>query len=187
VVITGDLLDAPPIKLRAYIPILQQLRPPGGVFVVSGNHDFYSGPFEFQAYIRQAGFQLVDNDIVTVDGIQIAGLPDETAGQFGYPIDTLETLLQRLSPELPAILLRHQPVEIEKAADHGAIILKLSGHTHNGQMVPWNWVVRIRYGKFTYGLNKVKDMFAYTTNGTSTWGPPFRLFKPCEIVAFELS
>lgn len=185
VVITGDLLDTTSDRIAHYIPILQRLRPKLGVYVVSGNHDFYTGYTTFATFVSACGFQNIDNTLVQCKGLQIAGLPDESAKHFGIPNKSLTELLAQGDPTLPTVLLRHQPVDIPRAATYPQILLTLSGHTHNGQIFPFGWVVRLRYGRYTYGPNRIGHMLAYTTNGTSGWGPPFRLFQPPEIVIFE--
>jgi hypothetical protein len=63
--------------------------------------------------------------------------------------------------------------------------LMLSGHTHNGQLWPFNYLVKTRY-KYLSGLYKINNMNLYVSRGTGTWGPRMRLWKPGEISVFIL-
>jgi len=93
----------------------------------------------------------------------------------------MEKVLNSLEINSPSILLFHEPRDIE-AAKNAGITLQLSGHTHMGQLWPFNYITYLIYGKYHYGLHNEGDYSIYTTNGAGTWGPPMRLFKPSEIV-----
>jgi predicted MPP superfamily phosphohydrolase len=84
----------------------------------------------------------------------------------------------------PRILLAHQPRSARAAADAG-YQLQLSGHTHGGQFWPWNFFVRLQQ-PFTAGLDRLKDMWVYTSSGTGYWGPPNRFGIPSEITRLRL-
>ena len=101
----------------------------------------------------------------------------------GHAQEAFRRALQQMNLERtrPAILLSHVPQYYDVAEEAG-ISLKLSGHTHYGQVFPWNWVARRVHGKFVYGLNQFKRMLVYTTSGVGTWGPPMRLATRAEIV-----
>ena len=62
----------------------------------------------------------------------------------------------------------------------------LSGHTHNGQLMPFNLLVRLQfkavYGRYDNGQNQ-----AYVSSGAGTWGPPMRLGTQNEIIHLTLS
>jgi predicted MPP superfamily phosphohydrolase len=61
----------------------------------------------------------------------------------------------------------------------------LSGHTHGGQFLPWNFVVRLQQ-PFVAGLHRLRDLWVYTSRGTGYWGPPKRLGAPAEISLLRL-
>jgi predicted MPP superfamily phosphohydrolase len=82
------------------------------------------------------------------------------------------------------VLLAHQPRTAFAAAEAG-FDLQLSGHTHGGQFVPWNFVVRLLQ-PFTAGLNRLGNLWIYTSRGTGYWGPPNRLGVPSEITRLRL-
>ena len=82
------------------------------------------------------------------------------------------------------MLLAHQPRQVRRAAKHG-VDLQLSGHTHGGQFLPWNFLVRLQQ-PFTAGLHRWRAMWVYTSRGTGYWGPPKRLGAPSEIAVLRL-
>jgi predicted MPP superfamily phosphohydrolase len=82
------------------------------------------------------------------------------------------------------VLLAHQPRSAE-AAEVAGFDLQLSGHTHGGQFLPWNFLVRLQQ-PFTAGLNRWRRMWVYTSRGTGYWGPPKRFGAPSEITLLRL-
>jgi hypothetical protein len=81
----------------------------------------------------------------------------------------------------PSILLAHRPVNLSVAEEEG-ISLQLSGHTHGGQIWPWNLLVSRIYGRFGHGLSRLGKLQVYTSYGAGTWGPPLRVGTKSEIV-----
>ena len=63
--------------------------------------------------------------------------------------------------------------------------VQLSGHTHGGQIWPWNFFVRLQQ-PFTAGLERVGRMWLYISRGTGYWGPPMRFGIPSEITRITL-
>ena len=82
------------------------------------------------------------------------------------------------------MLLAHQP-RSAPAAEAAGFDLQISGHTHGGQFLPWNFFVRMQQ-PFTSGLHRVNEMLVYISRGTGYWGPPIRLGAPSEITLLRL-
>jgi predicted MPP superfamily phosphohydrolase len=82
------------------------------------------------------------------------------------------------------LLLAHQPRSAAAAAEAG-FDLQLSGHTHGGQFLPWNFFVRLQQ-PYTAGLHRLKQLWVYTSRGTGYWGPPLRFGAPSEITCLRL-
>ena len=61
----------------------------------------------------------------------------------------------------------------------------LSGHTHDGQIWPFGYLVRLTY-PLLGGRYRVGGMTAIVCRGTGTWGPRMRLWRPSEIVRVTL-
>jgi uncharacterized protein len=103
--------------------------------------------------------------------------------QFGESDDPVERALAGRPPGA-TVFLCHSPWEAERAAEHG-VDLMLSGHTHNGQIWPFTYLVRLMYPYVT-GRFAVNSMTLIVSRGTGFWGPPMRLFLPAEIVVVTL-
>ena len=63
--------------------------------------------------------------------------------------------------------------------------LMLCGHTHGGQIWPFNLFVRLAYPHLA-GVYRVGAMTQVVSRGAGFWGPPMRLFAPADIVRVRL-
>ena len=61
----------------------------------------------------------------------------------------------------------------------------LSGHTHNGQIFPFNFLVRLQF-KYIYGFFKKDKSNLYVTSGAGCWEPKMRLGTFNEIIIINL-
>src|SRR5207249_11272123 len=119
-------------------------------------------------------------------GIATAGVTDHPAHQFD-PAQRSDPSAAIAGAPIDAsvkILLAHQPRSAFAAAPAG-FDLQLSGHTHGGQFLPWNFFVRLQQ-PFTAGLHRLGNLWFYTSRGTGYWGPPKRLGAPSEITDLRL-
>lgn len=178
VVITGDVIDDDMPGLKIFVPALKAIRTKHGVFAVAGNHDHYSGLGNMFELEREGGVRILVNEKVTVGGaIELLGVDDEDPVVMARYRSFLEHNLN--GSVLPVVLLKHRPTMFDMAADAG-VFLQLSGHTHAGQIPPMDLIVRLVF-KYPYGLYKRGSSYIHTSCGTSTWGPPMRLFSRSEI------
>ena len=115
--------------------------------------------------------------------LDLAGVNDVTGRSYGDGPDFGAALAGR-DPSRPVVLLAHQPVQVRDAARHG-VDLQLSGHTHGGQIVPFNLVVRA-VQPIVSGLATIDGTQVYVTCGAGFWGPPVRVGAPPEISLVEL-
>jgi hypothetical protein len=189
VVATGDLVDAQMDRLNNLADMLTQLNPPLGKFAITGNHEFYAGIRQSESFLRAAGFNLLRNEGLKLDGLlKIVGV-DDPAGKRRYPENSVvgkeeKILLADSDSERFTLLLKHRP-RVEKES-LGRFDLQLSGHTHGGQIFPFNLITRLFYSKQT-GLHRLgKGSLLYVSRGTGTWGPPMRFLSPPEVTLIEL-
>ncbi len=187
VVITGDLVDGSVAELKDHVAPLADIRAKDGVFFVTGNHEYYSGADAWIAHLATLGIRVLRNERVSVGGaggFDLAGVDDHSAkGWKGHGEDVPGAVAGR-DPSRALVLLAHQPLTTFEAAKH-KVDLVLSGHTHGGQMVPWNHAVKLQQ-PFVAGLYRHEGTQVYVSRGTGYWGPPMRVGAPAEITEIEL-
>ncbi|MGD0211204.1 MAG: metallophosphoesterase [Desulfomonilia bacterium] len=182
---TGDLVDGQIDSLAGLAEALQEIQPRYGKYAITGNHEFYAGLPQALDITRRAGFTVLRNEAVTVGGINIAGVDDPTGKYFGLskglPEEELLSLLPR---DKFTLLLKHQPsVRINSL---GLFDLQLSGHTHNGQIFPFRYLVKLFFSHITGWYDLPKGSHLYVSRGTGTWGPPIRFLSPPEVTVIDL-
>ena len=181
VVATGDLLDAQRNHLADLVHPWLELTPPLGKFAVVGNHETYVGRSNSLEFLQAAGFRTLLNELVSVNGIQLAGVTDPAWGERAADIDTLNGA----DPDRVTILLKHRPWVEAAALEH--FTLQLSGHAHRGQIFPFNILTGFAYPMQDGLYRLAASTWLYTSRGTGTWGPPMRLFAPPELTLIELT
>lgn len=190
VAITGDLVDGSVEQLREHVAPLAELRAKHGVYFVTGNHEYYSGAEDWCRELGRLGIRVLRNEHVRIRegdaSFDLAGVDDYSAHRFGrgHGAD-LRRALEGRDPERELVLLAHQPRQVFEAERLG-VGLQLSGHTHGGQIFPWNFFVRLQQPVVS-GLARFGRALVYVSNGTGYWGPPMRLGAPAEITEITLT
>ncbi|HTO68364.1 MAG TPA: metallophosphoesterase [Myxococcota bacterium] len=188
VCVTGDLVDGPAHHIADEVAPFGALRGRHGVFFVTGNHDHYSGANDWVAVVERLGFTALRNRHVQIRGeagaFTLAGVDDHRGGFGDGQREDLGRALDGRDPELPLVLLAHDPSTFKRASQKG-VDLQLSGHTHGGQIWPFRYLVRLAV-PFVAGRYRRGDAELYVSRGTGFWGPPMRLFAPAEITELTL-
>lgn len=119
----------------------------------------------------------------TVDGLQIIGIDYS----FNTDFDLEKAILKQVNYDQgkPSILLFHVPKNTDLAKAAG-IDLQLSGHTHDGQLWPFNYVAKWAFRGYNYGLFTTGDFSLIVNGGAGSWGPPMRTAARSEIVKITL-
>jgi len=184
-VLTGDIVDGGVKELEAHSEPLSKLGPKGSVFFSPGNHDYYSGFYEWQPALEQLGMKVLLNrgELVKfgTGSVWVAGVTDPVASQKP---DAIAASLGGEKADF-RLLLSHRP-ELAEAAEKAGFHLQLSGHTHGGQFFPWTYVAK-RFHEFYLGLMKQGTMWVYVSPGTGSWGPPIRLGTTPEVTLVTLT
>ncbi|GAA3695330.1 metallophosphoesterase [Nonomuraea antimicrobica] len=193
VAIVGDLVDGSVAQLGALARPLRHLESRYGAYFVTGNHEYFApeGPGEWIEELGELGVRSLRNERVEIRHqgavLDLAGVNDVGGAPTGDGPDFGKALGGR-SAEVAAgrstVLLAHQPIQIDEAARHG-VDLQLSGHTHGGQIAPFNLVVGLQQ-PVVAGLARVNGVQVYVTRGAGFWGPPVRVGAPPEITMLEL-
>lgn len=181
--ITGDLYDGSKADLEDLVAPWKELSPPFGAYFVTGNHEEFSDRRKYLQAVAGAGIQVLNNEKVTIDGLQLVGVHDR---ELGNP-DQLRSILEAsgIDRDRASILLAHVPQRLAISEEAG-ISLQLSGHTHGGQIFPFTWITQRIFREYTYGLKRFRDLMVYTSSGAGTWGPPMRVGTQSEIVLIRL-
>ena len=185
IVLTGDLVDGSVEQLRDAVAPLGELRAPHGVYLVTGNHEYYAGATAWVDHFGTLGLRVLRNERVEIArggaAFDLAGIDDHGAKRFtaGHGPDLARALAGR-DPARAVVLLAHQPRQVRVAARHD-VDLQLSGHTHGGQVWPWHYIVSLQQGGLLAGRYTVGGTQLYVSRGPSYWGPPVRVGAPPEI------
>ncbi len=189
ILLAGDILDEDvgPVIHRDLGSAINKLSAPLGVYGVTGNHEYIGGIAKATNYLTSHGIHLIRDSVIKINNsFYLAGREDLNIDRFsGKKRKSVDELLKNTGNGLPVILLDHQPFNLEKAAAAGAD-LQLSGHTHHGQLWPFNFITRAVY-TISRGLGEVDGMKVYVSNGIGTWGPPMRLGSRPEIVQMKVT
>jgi predicted MPP superfamily phosphohydrolase len=179
VFLPGDLFDGTHGDLDRLAAPLKQLKPPLGVYFSTGNHEEFTDPIHYIEAIARAGIRVLGNELVTVDGVQVAGVFYHSSSSPLRMKAALDGM--HLDRERPSILLNHAPTRLPTVEQAG-FNLQFSGHTHGGQFLPFTWITKSIYGRFTSGLHRFGALQVYTSSGAGTWGPPLRIGTRPEVV-----
>lgn len=202
VAIVGDLVDGTVAELGPLAAPLRSLESRYGAYFVTGNHEYYTanGPREWIDELDSLGVRSLRNERVEINHagavLDLAGVND-LAGQESDDGPDMAKALANRDPDRPVVLLAHQPVQVRQAVEFG-VDLQLSGHTHGGQMAPFNLLVPLqqpvvagltafaRPGSAAIGDTRPDVTHVYVTRGAGSWGPPVRVGAPPEITLIEL-
>lgn len=184
ILLPGDIMDD---NTEAYLaenmrPHLEKLKAPLGVYATLGNHDFFGHQQQIAEEIRKAGIHLLtDQSAVINNEIVIIGRNDEM--MINRP-DTVQ-LLKEVDTTLPLFLLDHRPSEIAENSQL-PIDIQVSGHTHNGQIFPANFITNALY-RLAHGYEKINGGHFFVTSGYGFWGVPFRLGSQSEVYIIDVT
>jgi len=182
VFIAGDVYDGTAVRAHELAAPWSKLTAVLGAYFVAGNHEELANDAEFLQAMTDSGVRVLNNEKVTVEGMQIVGVHfRDSASDKSFRAVLQNAAVDR---DRASILLTHAPDRVGISEEEG-ISLQLSGHTHGGQFIPFTWITSRLYGKFVYGLQRLGKMLVYVSYGAGTWGPPLRVGTTPEIVLIQ--
>lgn len=188
ILLVGDTFDEDlgPVIRNNMGEQLATLKAKYGVYAVTGNHEYYGNAIEAVNYLQSHGITVLQDTAITISGvINIVGRNDRQSTRFlGKERKSLEELATEVDPKLPSILMDHQPFNLEEAEKNN-MTLQLSGHTHNGQLWPFNYITSAMF-ELSSGYLQKGNTHYYVSNGYGTWGPPVRIGNRPEIVVVTI-
>jgi predicted MPP superfamily phosphohydrolase len=189
VLLAGDVFDEDlgPVIQNNMGDLLKNLRAKQGIYAILGNHEFFGNADAAQKYLENHNITVLRDSTVTLqNGITIVGREDITGQRMnGKPRKSIEKLLAGIDTEKPVFMLDHQPYKLAEVARH-KIDLQVSGHTHHGQMWPFNYITSAMF-EISRGYGKINDTHFYVSSGFGTWGPPIRTNSRSEIIVLEIT
>ncbi|MDR1718642.1 MAG: metallophosphoesterase [Dysgonamonadaceae bacterium] len=183
VVIDGDLIDYSlhPLLETGMDEQLRRIVAPKGVYLIPGNHDYKGDPQQNFDWIRQAGMTILKDSVVNIDNQFLLAGRDDRSRTGRLP---MEALVKQDGDVKPVVLCAHQPGDLPDASRCG-VFLAVCGHTHAGQVFPFNLLERLVYIK-AYGDGKLADTHYYVSSGLGFSGIPLRIATCSEAVVFNI-
>ena len=190
IVITGDLVDTKLASAKDALDELKHLKAKYGVYFIVGNHEYFHGVQPIMDYVKFLGITVLENEHVYIgkpyNGFYLCGVYDRYGETYEAYKPDIQKALKNKKDE-PTVLLAHQPKYVEEIGDTKGIDLILCGHTHGGQIFPFNFLVRLQQ-PYVKGLHQHNEFTqVYVNKGTGFWGPPMRLGASSEITLLKLS
>ena len=188
VLLLGDIVDGEigPVLRDDLLQYFKCPRCRNGLYAITGNHEFIGGADRTIPYIESKGIRILKDETVTITGgVQLTGRLDRDSKRYyGVERKALKELMAETDPSKPIILLDHQPFDLDESEKYG-IDLHLSGHTHNGQMWPLNYLTGKIY-ELSYGYMKKGNTHYIVSSGFGIWGPRVRLGSRPEVLIINL-
>ena len=177
ILIGGDLIDSSSYNIEE-LSIFKKINKP--ILCVTGNHEYYIEDYKKKlSKFNKYNLCLLENKNYIFDEINIIGIDDK---------QTIEKQIFNFrkfsSISKYNITLVHKPLIWEQIIEFNDLML--SGHTHKGQIFPFNLLVKIKF-KYLYGLYSRNSSKLYVTSGVGCWGPKMRLGSQNEIVHIEIN
>lgn len=189
VLLPGDIVDEDlgPVIKQNLGETLRKIRSKFGVVGITGNHEYIGGVEEAYRYLIAHNIIVLRDSVIKInDSLYVVGREDLSVRQFtGKRRKPLDEIMTGVDKTLPVILMDHQPFRLEDAVQNG-VDLQLSGHTHHGQLWPFNFISKKVY-EVSWGYKKKGDTHIYVSCGVGTWGPPVRTGNTPEIVNIRLT
>jgi predicted MPP superfamily phosphohydrolase len=189
VLLLGDIVDGElgPVLRDDLLQYFNCPKCKDGLFAITGNHEFIGGAGRTIPYIESKGIRVLKDEIVMLQGgIQLIGRIDRDSRRFyGKERQSLGDLIKLADTSKPVILLDHQPFHLDESEKYG-VDLELSGHTHNGQMWPLNYVTSWMY-ELSYGYMKKGRTQFIVSSGYGLWGPRVRSGSRSEVLLINIT
>jgi len=189
ILLVGDIIDEDLASVIKYNvgEELVKLKSKYGIYTVTGNHEYIGGVEEAVKYLSEHGVNVLRDTFIKIDNsFYLAGREDRAIKQFaGKRRKELKDILNGVDKSNPIILMDHQPFGLKDAKEN-EVDLQLSGHTHNGQLWPINYIVSKIY-ELSWGYLVDGSTHYYVSCGVGGWGPPVRTGSRPEIINIKLS
>lgn len=184
VIIAGDIVDTEigPFITNNMAEEFSKIKSKYGVFATLGNHDLIKGYGDIITdKLRKNGVNVLRDEAILVNNsFYVIGRDDSVINRLGLNRASLNKITKDIDKNKFQIVIDHTPNSINESRDVG-VHLHFSGHTHSGQIVPWNLVTKKMF-EIHHGYVQKDDLGVIVSSGYGTWGPPVRIGSKSEIV-----
>jgi predicted MPP superfamily phosphohydrolase len=184
ILLAGDIVDEDlaPVIHNDLGRSLVKLKAPLGVFAITGNHEYIGGAEAAVKYLEEHGIRMLRDTAIKINGsFYLAGRNDRDSKRFSRKERKgLDKVLEGVDLSFPVIMMDHQPFNLQQVVDAG-VDFQLSGHTHHGQLWPFNYITTAMY-EVSWGFKKKGNSSFYVSSGYGGWGPPVRTGNRPEIM-----
>jgi uncharacterized protein len=188
ILLAGDIVDEDlaPVIRNNLGETLRNFKSKYGTYGITGNHEYIGGVEEACEYLSAHNITMLRDSVVKIDNaFYVIGREDKDISRFSAKKrKSLNELIKEIDKSCPMILMNHQPFDLDETVK-SEIDLQLSGHTHNGQIFPLNFVTNLIF-EISSGYMRKGQTHFYVSNGVGTWGPPMRIGNSPEIVEIKL-
>jgi len=189
ILLAGDIVDEDlgPVIRNNLGETLKSLKSKYGTFGITGNHEYIGGVEDACTYLNSHNITMLRDTAVKIDNaFYVLGREDKDIKTFsGKKRKSLDEIVKLVDKNCPLILMNHQPTDLDETVKN-EIDLQLSGHTHNGQLFPLNFITNLIF-ELSSGYLKKEQTYFYVSTGVGTWGPPVRIGNSPEIVNIKLT
>lgn len=168
--------------------LLKSITAAYGVYASLGNHDGGRTFNEMVRFLEQSNIKLLNDEYVIIDErlILLGRVDQSPIGGFGeLKRKDITEILASLDTDMPVVVMDHTPSRIEQYGRE--IDLVLAGHTHKGQIFPFNLITNAIFTSDYGHYQKDTDSpHVIVTSGAGIWGMPMRVATNSEIVSILL-
>lgn len=175
VLIPGDFIDED-YAFKEDLSVLKTIN--AKTYITYGNHEFYLKS-DMEKELKNYSVIFLRNSSIDFNKeLSIIGV-DDNYDKLNHHLSKIKIDNSKYN-----LLLNHEPTGME-IANKNNIDLMVSGHTHNGQIFPFRYLVKLRY-EYVYGLYSFNNTNLYVSSGAGTWGPKMRFGTNSEVVVITL-
>jgi predicted MPP superfamily phosphohydrolase len=182
VLLVGDIIegDRKDVEMTTLEQTLRKINSKYGVYAAFGNHELHGGGSK-PNFFNNSAIKILEDSFIQIDkSFYIVGRNDSRSNTR----KTIEELFNGMQNNLPIIMLDHRPSDFGKVSSAN-VDVQISGHTHNGQLFPINYITSNIYD-LSWGHKKINNTHFFVTSGLQAWGPAVKTAGSSEIMVIDI-